>query len=166
MSEADDLVLAYPTAASQLRGPVLKYLRAFAPFPTRQSLYMAVFYPRARSWQLKDKFPPPVQRANPGIVTVGDYVGKVERIGAQVIPADPDTLSALKAVSAELGIPHEWLSRLVQFESSWNPAARNPRSGARGLIQFMPKTAAALGFVAAGLFVVAGLIAFAYFFGR
>lgn len=37
------------------------------------------------------------------------------------------------------------LSACIQFESRWNPAARNPGSSATGLIQFMAATARGLG---------------------
>lgn len=71
------LVAAHPTVASQLRGPVLAYLKPMAPFPNLQSLAMAVFYPAARRWPESREFPENVQAANPGIRTVGDYVSRV-----------------------------------------------------------------------------------------
>lgn len=74
-----DLILQYPTVEAQLRGPVLEYLARYAPFPTDQSLFMAVFYPAARRWPLDRPFPEKVQAANPGIETVGDYVNHVWR---------------------------------------------------------------------------------------
>jgi len=75
---ADDLLARHPTIESQLTGPVLAYLSKLAPFPSEQSLYMAVFYPAARNWPLSQPFPPAVQAVNPGIVTVADYVSKVK----------------------------------------------------------------------------------------
>src|SRR5687768_2873369 len=36
------------------------------------------------------------------------------------------------------------LRGLIEFESGWDPAAKNPISGARGLIQFMNATALGL----------------------
>jgi hypothetical protein len=57
-----------------------------------------------------------------------------------------DRSLALNAVSIALGIPKDWLNKLIQFESAWNPAARNPISGARGLIQFTNTTAQILGY--------------------
>lgn len=48
-------------------------------------------------------------------------------------------------MSGRLGLDPAALSALIQFESGWNPAAVNPRSGATGLIQFMPATARGLG---------------------
>ena len=88
-----DLVLEYPDAASQLRGPVLEYLLPMAPFVDRppalpgQSLFMAVFFPAARRWDPSYRFVDVLtpQRAqqfteqNPGIVTVRDYVEHVRR---------------------------------------------------------------------------------------
>lgn len=77
---SSDLIAKHPTVESQLKGPVLKYLSQFKPFPTKQSLYMSVFYPKARYWSLSSTFPDTVQKVNPGIVTVYDYVRKVEKI--------------------------------------------------------------------------------------
>jgi hypothetical protein len=48
-------------------------------FGTVQSVYMAVFYPKAMTWALTAVFPPNVQRVNPGIRTVADYVSLVNR---------------------------------------------------------------------------------------
>lgn len=73
-----DLVTKLPGFREQMYGAVLPYLQKYAPFPTKQSLYMAVFYPRARKWPLMSQFPDSVQAVNPGIKTVGDYVRKVE----------------------------------------------------------------------------------------
>ena len=73
------LVRSNPTREKQLRGPVLDYLRRYAPYGTEQSLYMAVFYPAARHWDQEREFPPEVQEANPGIRTVRDYVEHVQR---------------------------------------------------------------------------------------
>jgi len=72
-----DLVQQHPTIQSQLRGPVYDYLRPMAPFPTDQSLFMAVFYPKARTWLPGRQFPENVKRVNPGIKTPADYVRKV-----------------------------------------------------------------------------------------
>lgn len=77
--DADDLISKYPDIDSQLSTPVYNYLKKYAPFPTKQSLYMAVFYPAARSWPLEKEFPANVKKVNPNIITVGDYVRKVEK---------------------------------------------------------------------------------------
>ena len=45
----------------------------------------------------------------------------------------------------KLKVRPEWLTALFTIESRNNPAAVNPITGATGLIQFMPKTAALLG---------------------
>ena len=52
----------------------------------------------------------------------------------------------LKTVAADLGTTPAALSALIQFESGFNPKAKNPFSSARGLIQFTDTTARALGF--------------------
>jgi hypothetical protein len=55
--------------------------------------------------------------------------------------------SALKDVAAALEIPdYTALAKLINFESNFDPKARNPYTGAGGLIQFMPDTARSLGF--------------------
>ena len=88
-ASADALVAEYPDVISQLYGPVLRYLRDRAPFSgSDQDLYMSVFYPAARSWSPWRAFPDSVQRANPGIVTPGDYTRKVRfAAGLKYAPA-------------------------------------------------------------------------------
>jgi len=78
-NNADDLILKNPTAAKQLTGPVYQYLKQYKPFPTKQSLYMAVFYPVARTWTPSTVFPDTVRNANPNITTVQDYIDFVEK---------------------------------------------------------------------------------------
>lgn len=80
-----DLVTTHPTIESQLLGPVYQYLNQFKPFPTEQSLYMSVFYPKARNWHPYRAFPLHVRKVNPGIVTVNDYVRKVKGIKKKMI---------------------------------------------------------------------------------
>lgn len=58
----------------------------------------------------------------------------------------PEETKALNTLASWLGVPADWLYKLIMFESSWNPKAKNPSSGARGLIQFMPQTAKDLGY--------------------
>ena len=77
---ADEIVLKYPTFDAQLKTPVYKYLAKYAPFPTKQSLYMAVFYPAARKWTPETFFPAIVRQQNPGIDTVQSYINHVEKI--------------------------------------------------------------------------------------
>lgn len=82
--DADDIVDQFPDVVSQLRGPVYSYLAKYKPFPSEQSLYMAVFYPAARSWPMGQPFPEKVQKANPGIRTPGDYIAWVRKISGAV----------------------------------------------------------------------------------
>jgi len=58
---------------------------------------------------------------------------------------DPDFNKKLEKVATALGVKSKDLIAIMKQESSMNPAAVNPMSGATGLIQFMPKTAASLG---------------------
>ncbi len=79
------LVAAHPTIESQLKGPVLKYFKPYMPFKTEQEFYFTVFFPKYRRAAMdtviyaddtaaRAKF----QKANPGIVTVGDYFSKLK----------------------------------------------------------------------------------------
>lgn len=52
---------------------------------------------------------------------------------------DSKIIESLNRVAAALGMNPAWLSNVIMNESSWNPKAYN-KSGAVGLIQFMPKT--------------------------
>lgn len=152
-SPADTLVTKYPTRISQLKGPVHDYLKKWAPYSgTEQNLYMAVFYPDARYWSPFKQFSSDVQHDNPGIKTPADYIKKVNAAKGPLLNKDEET--ALREVSAKLGVTRDSLYRLISFESGWDPHARNKISGARGLIQFMPSTAKWMGF-SAGIDVMA-----------
>ena len=89
-----DLVTKYPTLEDQLQGPVIDYLRRYAPFETESDLYMAVFYPAARNYPggtsfadiFKDRDPQGWKKkydrfikANPGILSPNHYVGYVKK---------------------------------------------------------------------------------------
>lgn len=59
---------------------VEKYLKQFRKDKgTVQALFMSVFYPKAMSWPLDKEFPSIVQKSNPGINTVRDYVAVATR---------------------------------------------------------------------------------------
>lgn len=72
-----DLVKKHPTVLTQLT-IVERYLSQFKPFYGKQSLYMSVFYPKARNWNPYREFPTTVQAVNPGVKTPADYIRKVE----------------------------------------------------------------------------------------
>lgn len=78
-SNSLDLVRKHPTIKSQLEGPVYDYLKQYKPYKGDQSLFFAVFYPKARSWPIYKSFPKYVQDVNPGIRTPADYMRKVYR---------------------------------------------------------------------------------------
>ena len=59
------------------------------------------------------------------------------------IPAE--VISKIEDISARLNCKPEDLMAVINAESGFNPKARNKRSGATGLIQFMPRTARGLG---------------------
>ena len=48
-------------------------------------------------------------------------------------------------IAADLQVDPNYLLAVMSFESGFDPAIRNPYSGATGLIQFMPSTASKLG---------------------
>jgi hypothetical protein len=84
-ADANGLVAQHPTIASQM--PLVKsYLARYRPFPTKQALFMAVFYPVARYVPVDSEFPGYVRAVNPGIVTVADYMRKAD-FWARNLPA-------------------------------------------------------------------------------
>lgn len=54
--------------------------------------------------------------------------------------------SAASRAAQKLGIDVEWLLAVIQHESGGNPKIKNPKSSARGLIQFMDSTARGMGY--------------------
>lgn len=95
------LVARHPSRVAQLQGPVTAYFARLKPFSgTLQDLYMSVFYPAARKWHPLTQFPANVRKVNPGIVTVADYIRKVQtRAGLKyVAPASAALLLAAAVV--------------------------------------------------------------------
>ena len=78
-SDSLDAVTRNPDFDSQMNNVVYPYLKRYAPYPTLQSLYMAVFYPAARTVPPDTIFPESVRKVNPGIITVQDYVNFVNK---------------------------------------------------------------------------------------
>ena len=60
-------------------------------------------------------------------------------------PASASVADDVVSVAKSIGASPYALANMINFESRFSPTARNPISGATGLIQFMPKTAIALG---------------------
>lgn len=81
---ADDLVAKRPTVVAQMP-LVVSYLRRYRPFPTKQALFMSVFYPTSRYVPEDTLFSASVQRDNPGIRTVADYMRKADSL-ARTLP--------------------------------------------------------------------------------
>lgn len=77
--DANDLVEKNKDISSQLLFPVLQYLLKYKPFPTEQSLYLAVFYPAYRYKEPSTQFPDSVKKYNPSIDTIQDYVNLVKK---------------------------------------------------------------------------------------
>jgi hypothetical protein len=82
---ADNLIKVAPDITSQLYY-VVKYLEKYKPFPTLQSLYMSVFYPKYRNVAQTTAFPDSVQKVNPGIKTVADYMRRASPLARAVAP--------------------------------------------------------------------------------
>ncbi|EJF77310.1 transglycosylase SLT domain-containing protein [Bartonella birtlesii] len=53
----------------------------------------------------------------------------------------PSVNQAIRQTAARYGLPESYLYRVAQVESGGNPNARNPRSSAGGLYQFIDSTA-------------------------
>jgi len=81
----------------------------------------------------------------------GDELGGVQMSPATLaaVPGIEKTSAAFRQkvilIAREFGTDPNFLMAIMSFESGLDPKARNPYSGATGLIQFMPKTAARLG---------------------
>lgn len=123
--DAEDLYKKHPTAVSQLLNPVLRYFQLPGnrpPYATPQSLYMTVFYPAARYWTPDTVFSAKVRAVNPGIVTVQDYVNKVER--RKVIKTATTTLAlvALLAMGAYYLYTHK-----PKGDLSWKTNGKTPQ---------------------------------------
>jgi len=69
-------------------------------YPTLQSLAMQVFFPSARSWPRSREFPDWVKEDNPNIVTVADYMRKVE----QRLPRDMRPGEEAESVSRPIDV--------------------------------------------------------------
>lgn len=54
----------------------------------------------------------------------------------------------IQGAAKKYGVDPEILAGLLSTESGFDPTARNPKTGATGIAQFMPRTAAGRGFVA------------------
>lgn len=68
------LVRAYSNFDDQMEYVVYPYLAKYKPFPTQQSLYMAVFYPKYRFVDPQTPFPASVTAVNRNIYTPADYI--------------------------------------------------------------------------------------------
>ena len=78
-NSSKDLTAKNPTIEGQIEGPVYEYLKRYVPFPTEQSLFMAVFYPIYRDAPADLAFPPHVQAVNEPIKTPGEYMAFVNK---------------------------------------------------------------------------------------
>jgi hypothetical protein len=88
--------------------------------------------------------------ANPEIAAkYKDVLARPDSVDAQKVDTttiqDPDFKKKVEKFASALGVRSADLMAIFKQESGVNPAAVNGTSGATGLIQFMPKTAIALG---------------------
>ncbi len=68
------------------------------------------------------------------------------------VAEDTGFVQEVETLATDLGIPSEWIMRVIAKESGFNPSIPNAEgSGAMGLIQFMPFTARELGTTTAEL---------------
>jgi len=95
------LVQEFPTIAGQLDGPVREYLKRYGPYSDEYQLFMAVFYPAARTWPADQEFPANVQAVNPGIRTPADYVAAVYKSGDYT---DQTVASAIGKAALSAGV--------------------------------------------------------------
>ncbi|AHF91589.1 lytic transglycosylase [Opitutaceae bacterium TAV5] len=88
--------------------------------------------------------PPPPKRRPTAAEITRDLDAWKTRLAARPAPARAGKwVDEVKTVFTREGVPSEWVW-LAEVESSWNPEAQSP-AGARGLFQFMPKTAEHMG---------------------
>ena len=76
--DSADLVAKNPTVSAQLAGPVRAYFKKYAPFANENEFIASVFYPALRR-QPGAVLPAAVQAANPGVVTMQDYIDRVKK---------------------------------------------------------------------------------------
>lgn len=107
---------------------------------------------RARSewfWQLPQLSPQ--QRREAGLIAnrEGQYEWAIFTLNTNELMRQYEARFPLLQVDTvaqeakRTGLPEHWVFGLIRAESAWNPNARSP-VGARGLMQLMPKTAAAV----------------------
>lgn len=63
----------------------------------------------------------------------------------------------LEQVAKRLGFPASWLADVIYIESKFKTTAKNPKSSATGLIQFVEKTAKGLGTTTSKLYKMSNL---------
>jgi len=87
--------------------------------------------------------PPPNPTPGKGGIEYGSYKPNVSK----------EFLNKVSEISQRLGVPAEYLMAVMGFETggTYSPSAKNSVSGATGLIQFIPSTAAGLGTSTAAL---------------
>jgi len=97
-ASAADLVESFPDRIAQLNGPVFQYLDQYKPYPTAQSVAMAVFFPAFRYLPVDTLFPSWVTTANSGIASPLDYLKRV--FGPNFLP--PAAIVAIVAAGVLL----------------------------------------------------------------
>src|SRR5271169_3175829 len=75
--DSQDLINQYPDVDSQSTGPVLSYLKQYAPYTTEQSFYMAVFNPSYMFLPPNTILSTAISASNPEFNTIQDYINQV-----------------------------------------------------------------------------------------
>jgi hypothetical protein len=95
---------SYPDFDQYMDNVVYPYLRKYAPYRSKQELYMAVFYPAYRKVDPQTRFPADVTLQNPGLRIVQDYMNFVDsRIDWQMA-LFPKAAPLLAIAAAGVGI--------------------------------------------------------------
>lgn len=96
----EELYAKNPTYSQQI-GLIVRDLKRYMPFKSKQEFYLSVFMPAWRKKNPNTKFPDYVQDVNAGIVTINDYVLFVERqAGKKKILKQSPLLLGLLALAA------------------------------------------------------------------
>lgn len=81
----------------------------------------------------------------PGVGGQGGQGGQMRLDGNENLAPPPEYAGLIQAAADKYGVPANVVAAITHQESRYNPNAVNPESGATGINQYMPETAASLG---------------------